>query len=384
MRGRGSLGDRGRQVAAPPGGDALGVERARELLAGLADEVDGADGTVRGHRLRQREEALALERAAEDQVQRIGIGGQPAQRCGHVGRLRVVDEPHAARLAHELEPVRHPWERAERLGDRCVVEPERAGDRGRRGGVLAIVLARDLRLGGELVADENSTRRRLARDGPEAARHDGDVAGALVLEDAQLGLEVGLEAAVAVEVVGLEVEEDGRARVKLVHVLELEGRDLADDARSGGDRPVELAERAADVASHRRAEHQPEQLARRRLAVRPGDRDELGPGEQAVAELELAPHGHPELARARYERRLTRYSRALDHKLECLHQLLVLGAQVNFDTRLGKPARVEVGAAIDPADADAPSSQRQSRRLARAGEADDERRGGQSHGRNER
>ena len=54
------------------------------------------------------------------------------------------------------------------------------------------------------------------------------------LEDAELRVDVPLERAVAVEVVGLEVEQDGDARAERLDVLELERRELADDpARPG-------------------------------------------------------------------------------------------------------------------------------------------------------
>ena len=78
--------------------------------------------------------------------------------------------------------------------------------------------------------------------------HDRGVAFALVLEDAELRVAVGLERAVPVEVVGLEIEQHGDARPKFVDVLELEAGDLADDDLLGLHLPVEVGQRAADVA----------------------------------------------------------------------------------------------------------------------------------------
>ena len=80
-----------------------------------------------------------------------------------------------------------------------------------------------------------------------------------------------------VEVVGLEVEQHRNLAGELVDVLELEAGELADDAVAGLDLAVELGERAADVARDRRLQHHSEQLAGRRLAVRPGHADEPRP-----------------------------------------------------------------------------------------------------------
>ena len=49
-------------------------------------------------------------------------------------------------------------------------------------------------------------------NGAEATRDDSDVGFGLVLEDAQLGFAVGVVRAVAVEVIGLEVQQDRDAR----------------------------------------------------------------------------------------------------------------------------------------------------------------------------
>jgi hypothetical protein len=55
---------------------------------------------------------------------------------------------------------------------------------------------------------------------------------------------------VAVEVIGLQVEEDADARPKRLDVLELEARELADDPHVGGRHPVERGERTADVSGN--------------------------------------------------------------------------------------------------------------------------------------
>src|SRR4029079_1231072 len=107
---------------------------------------------------------------------------------------------------------------------------------------------------------------------PEAARHDP---GARTLEDAQLRSAVRVEAPVAVEVVGLEVEQHGDVAGERLDVLELEARELADDPRAvlrhAGGLGECARDRARDLAPPAgRTEDRPEQLRGRGLAVRAG------------------------------------------------------------------------------------------------------------------
>ena len=92
-------------------------------------------------------------------------------------------------------------EGAQRRRDRRIVEAGGAGGGGRGGRVLAVVRARDQRLGRQLVVRGELDAARSAGDRPEAARHDRDVVRVLVLEDPQLRGPVRLEVAVPVEVV---------------------------------------------------------------------------------------------------------------------------------------------------------------------------------------
>ena len=144
---------------------------------------------------------------------------------------------------------------------------------------------------GSSSAGSNSIRRAWPGHVVEAARHDRVVGLRLVLEDPELRVPVGVDRAVPVEMVGLEVEQHGDPRTELVDVLELEAGDLADDDLARLDPAVELRQRAADVAGDGRSEHDSEQLARRRLPVRPGHADDRVP-EQPRAELDLAPDGN--------------------------------------------------------------------------------------------
>ena len=168
-----------------------------------------------------------------------------------------------------------------------------------------------------------------------------------------------------VEVVGLEVEQHRDARPKFVDVLELEAGDLADDELLGLHLTVEVGQRTADVAGDGRAEHDAEQLARRRLAVRPGDAENRV-RKEARAQLDLTPDGYPPLSRGHDEMRLAWYPWALDHSLDGVEQSLLLGPEMEFDTGLSKPAHVQVLGGVDADHFDPATAQRERRRLPRA------------------
>ena len=136
----------------------------------------------------------------------------------------------------------HAGEAAERVRDRVVRNVR--GARGRRRGscVLTVVPAWDQRLGGQgIVGGEPDPIH------PQVSRDD---LCPRTLEDAELRGAVRVEAAVSVEVIGLEVEEDGDVTRERVDVLELEARELAHDPRAlrRGERGV--GERTADVAGN--------------------------------------------------------------------------------------------------------------------------------------
>jgi hypothetical protein len=178
-------------------------------------------------------------------------------------------------------------------------------------------------------------------------------------------------------VVRREVEEDSDPRSKLLDVLELEARELADDPGVLGKRAVEARQRAADVPRHGhrrsgRAKHRAEELARGRLPVRSGDAEDRV-GEETRAELDLAPDGQPTLARGGRERGLRWNTRAFDEQVHAVEKLGVVRAEDDFDTRGTKPARVEIVVPVDAEDRDSPAGERERSRLARAGEAENER-----------
>ena len=155
--------------------------------------------------------------------------------------------------------------------------------------------------------DERLSRKRVVGGelDPGKTKPARDDRGVGALEDPQLRVPIRLVGAVPVEMVGLEIEEDGDAEAQLVDVLELERRELAHD-------PVRLrdgAERIADVArdghvTPGRTEDRAEELDGGRLAVRPRDAKDGRRPEEPIPELDLRPHGESALARGHDERRV--------------------------------------------------------------------------------
>ncbi len=175
----------------------------------------------------------------------------------------------------------------------------------------------------------------------------------------------------AVEVIRLEVQQHRDPRPEVVHVLELEARDLADDRSTRLDGAVELAERAADVPRDRRLEHRPEPLARRGLAVRAGHGDEWVV-EEAGAELQLAPDLEaPRLGR-RHERRRPGYSGALHQQVHSVQHGLLLAPEAEFDAGGRKPLGVRARRAVDADHLDPPARERERGRAAGAREPEDD------------
>jgi len=205
----------------------------------------------------------------------------------------------------------------------------------------------------------------------EAGRRDGDVVVALMGEDPQLRREVVLECAMAVEVVGLHVEQHRSLGREVQRVLELEGARLADDHRLRRQRPGEAAHRGADVPGDRDrparlAVDVAEQLDRRRLAVRARDGDELV-GQQAPAQLELAEDRDAALAGGRDDRRLARHAGRLHDRPRMRQEREPVGPHVGLE-----PVRYVGAARIDGHDPLAARQQRAPGGDPRAREPDDE------------
>jgi hypothetical protein len=212
---------------------------------------------------------------------------------------------------------------------------------GRGSRVLAVVSARDPRLGRQRVVGGELEPPRGARHGAEAARDDRHVTRALLRERPELRRGVCVERAVTVDVVRLEVREHCDARSQGVDVLELERRQLADDPGTVVDGADEPAQRAPDVARNLDGprgglEHGTQECRRRRLPVRPRDPDERV-HEQPRAELDLRDHRHVASPGRLHRRRSSRDAGALDDEADALEQRIV-------PTSRGARPGVDIGA----------------------------------------
>ena len=184
---------------------------------------------------------------------------------------------------------------------------------------------------GRGIGAERQSSAEAGQINPDAGRRDDrNVIAALAGEQPQLGRQIGIHVAVAVEVVGREVEQHRRVRRELDGILELERRCFADHGDRRGERRLAVrrgrrkqAQRPPDVpgddrVAATRAIHRADQLDGRRLAVGAGDGDELV-GQQAPCQLQLADHRDPPLACRDDHRLRGGDTRALDdaaHPLE--------------------------------------------------------------------
>jgi len=145
----------------------------------------------------------------------------------------------------------------------------------------------------------------------------------LILEDAELGADVGIHAAVTVEMVGGQVQHHRHPAVQPVNVLELEARELAGDPDVVADPAGELRQRPADVAGDlaleaARAQHRPHQMRGGRLAVGACDTcDRVW--QHPCGELDLAPHGYADGACGYDLGNLSGHAGALDERREPVH-----------------------------------------------------------------
>jgi hypothetical protein len=136
----------------------------------------------------------------------------------------------------------------------------------------------------------------LTYDGLELLRYDGHVHLILPPEHLQLGFQISLDRAVAVEMVGRQVEQHRGLGCKRERVFELEGGRLAHHYDALLYRADEPAERRSDVAGDgggqaRLPVNVTDELHRRGLAVRASYGDELV-RKHPPGELELADHTH--------------------------------------------------------------------------------------------
>ncbi len=246
---------------------------ARELLRRLADQIGlGDPAEMRAQRL----DAAGLGPAAGDPADAL----EADQRLfGGVGvrRLGVVDEGHAARDADALHAVGEAGEAGEPLLDLAGREADGAAGRPGGAGVLVVVPAQQaparpacrqaaiclprhsVRWLRFMKTERASPRGRSRdRDQHRVVADRGEIAPlGLVdaddrglrradLEEAPLGGEIAADAAMPVEMVGREVEEDRDIRREPAGKLDLIGAELDDD---------DLARRAAGRDRARRGRY---------------------------------------------------------------------------------------------------------------------------------
>ena len=233
-----------------------------------------------------------------------GVRGQPAQSRGDVRRLRVVDEPNAVVLRDQLEPVRHPGKvRSASAIAASSIPAARAA---------AVAAAAFSRLCAPTISGSAGSGSSAANSTPRQPHPARDDLHLRCVEDPELRRAIRLERQMAVEVVGLEVQQDGDVDAEPARVLELE----ATRALRRSSRPRRsTAERRADVSRHRDvaaggAEDRAEQLRGGRLAVRAGDADEARAGMEREAKVDLGDDVDAALACSREQRHVTGERRA--------------------------------------------------------------------------
>jgi hypothetical protein len=180
----------------------------------------------------------------------------------------------------------------------------------------------------------------------------------LVRENPRLRRSVGFHRAMAVEMVGRQVQQHGDPWMERVRRLQLETAHLDDVKRLRCRRSDLRAERRTDVSSHHRLqsacrEHTTRQRGRRRLALGPCDRDDPS-AQPARRKLDLAYHPDAGLARRHNGRLIECHPGAQDQQVGRRERLYSMSAQFQLDAcvaQLSSRARVEIGPRIGERDA---------------------------------
>ena len=255
---------------------------------------------------RERRHAALLRLAAQDPVD-VVIGRQRARRGVGIGRLAVVDVDDVADGRDALLAMRQAGIGRQAGDDLLARHAEPAAGRPGAGGVLRVVVARQGRHVGEIdrvavgidqhagavrdaAGDRGLELHRHGRDaaldqlGIDGARRlvvdadHGAVADLLAGEDVLLGGDIARQIAMAIDMVGRDVEPHRDMGVEGLQQFELVGRQLQHvEAALAQRRQVEraAADIAADLAAHAGlGEDMADQRRRRRLAVGAGDGDE--------------------------------------------------------------------------------------------------------------
>ena len=265
-----------RLAAGDPDAALHGGERARGgvRVGGLA-VVDEADAVHRRHQL------LAVGKAGEARERRLKAGrGHTETERHHRGRGGVLVVVRAGQGGSRAQ-----------VGDTAIVDREHAvGDPGAGGSVEA----------GHRDGAGDRGRQRGAV-GVVDADHGEVRGGVLVVEDAALGVDIARHVAVAVEMVGREVEQHRGVEAQMRHALEHVARHLEHvDAvvaqqRQGQCRRAEIATRAGLDAGP--GEQVADQHGGGGFAVGAGDAHEAGLGAGRAHGMEqdrrIRQHGHP-------------------------------------------------------------------------------------------
>jgi hypothetical protein len=306
-------------------------------------------------------------------------GGQGPGGGVRVGRLGVVDEGDAADLAGRGQPVRPGGEGGHRPGHAGRVGADGQGDPGGGDGVGQVVPPRQAQGGrppqaalvaGDAGQGDPGLQAQPARRGPAGGeRHPGagrggrvgghhrvlgavdrPVVGALVGPDAGLGLGVGGQVGMPVEVVGGEVEPGPGVQAEGPGETELEAGQL-DHHRLGRVAVQDGVDQGqADVAGgHGRAarggQHGRGQLGGGGLAVGPGHPDQRH-GRDPGRQLDLAPDRDPAGQGGLDERVGLGQAGGDDQQGAALQQLGAALAEVGLDPEGGQLADVQVGGVV--------------------------------------
>ena len=374
-----------------------------ELLGRLADQVDraGALGDGVGEPL----EGLALERAADDQVEAAVERLDPGERRRDVGRLRVVDVERRRRARGRA--------RGGAARPRSSAGPRRRRRAGRPLASAAAAAAiafstlwapEQLQLGGRqqrlALPDEIAARQRQlaalaprGRTRPARRRRAGSLRqrGLVAVVRRRRRPRPGWRRSAASRRGSPRASRGGRGgrargsgrprtRARSAELSSSWKLEHSQTTVASGSIPSSASDAsgvptlpATATGSPGRPVEVADQLGRRRLAVGAGDRAEAV-RDQAPGELELAGHLDPALARRGDHRGVLGHAGALHHGAHVVEKLRSVHVQADFDACVAQPCRLVRRARIDAQHALAARGQQARHGGPRARQPDDQKR----------